>query len=208
MFRIYKDPKNMLLYYGLLFSSVVLPIIDYYHVSLFLVVVCYFFVESISIKEKYYKYIKIFIVVLIVIWSCITYLFFKKPVISNFNNFSLVLNRKEYVKNTKELLNYVDDLDGEVIYFMRGSENYYFKIIHNQKLDYFDLPNYGNYGYNGIGRMIKRIKQKHDAYFIVDRELVNNTDSNQQYIKELGQYVIENSSFIKKIGLYDVYYKE
>lgn len=208
LFRIYKDPKNVLLYYGLLFSSVILPIVDYYHVSLFLIIVCYFFVESISIKKIYYKYFLIFIVSLIIIWGTITYMFFEKPIISNFKGFSLVVWEEKYVNNAKDLLKYVKGSDKDIIYFMRGSENYYYKIINNQDINYFDLPNYGNYGYNGVNMMMKRIDDVSGVYFVIDRELVKNTDSNQQYIKELGQYVIENSSFIKKIGLYDVYYKE
>ena len=41
IYRIIKDKKNILLYYMLMFSSVILPIIDYYHVSIFLVRVFY-----------------------------------------------------------------------------------------------------------------------------------------------------------------------
>lgn len=208
LFRIYKEPKNVLLYYGLLFSSVIIPIVDYYHVSLFLVIVCYFFVENISIKKEYYKYLKIGIISLTVIWGVVTYIYFRKPVISNFNNFNWVVWEKGYVKNVNELLQFVDKSDKKVIYFMRGSENYYFKIINNQKLDYFDLPNCGNYGYNGINKMKMKINKEHNVYFVIDRELVKNNDANQQYLKQLGEYVINESSFVKEIGLYDVYYKE
>ena len=197
-----------MLYYGLLFSSVIIPIVDYYHVSLFLVIVCYFFVENISIKKEYYKYLKIGIISLTVIWGVVTYIYFRKPVISNFNNFNWVVWEKGYVKNVNELLQFVDKSDKKVIYFMRGSENYYFKIINNQKLDYFDLPNCGNYGYNGINKMKMKINKEHNVYFVIDRELVKNNDANQQYLKQLGEYVINESSFVKEIGLYDVYYKE
>ena len=56
--------------------------------------------------------------------------------------------------------------------------------------------------------MKKKINKKHDVYFIIDSELINNTDSNQQYIRELGEYVIKSSSKKKNIGVYEIYYKE
>ena len=91
---------------------------------------------------------------------------------------------------------------------MRGSENYYFKIMNNERINYFDLPNYGNYGYNGIKMMKRKIDNEHEVYFVLDRVLVKNNDNNQQYIKELGQYVMNNSKKIKTIGVYEIYYKE
>ena len=90
---------------------------------------------------------------------------------------------------------------------MRGSENYYYKIINDERIDYFDLPNYGNYGYNGIDKMKNKIDKISNSYFIIDSELINNSDSSQQYIKELGKYLIEKSKYVKKIGLYNIYYK-
>ena len=99
-------------------------------------------------------------------------------------------------------------LDKEVIFFMRGSENYFYKIINNRKLNYFDLPNYGNYGYNGVNKMMKKNNKKHDVYFVIDKELVANENDNQQYIKELGEEVINKSELVKTIGLYEIYYKK
>ena len=120
----------------------------------------------------------------------------------------IIINTKDYSDMSKKLIKYTDSLDKEVIYFMRGSENYFYKVINDEKLNYFDLPNYGNYGYNGINKMKKKINKKHDVYFIIDSELINNTDSNQQYIRELGEYVIKSSSKKKNIGVYEIYYKE
>ena len=208
LYCIYKDKKEISLYYCLFFSSVVLPIIDYYHVSLFLIIIFIIFLKQIDINSYIKKISLLLIIVICTIWSFVSYNFFGSPVISNFNNFSLVINRGEYVSNTEMLLKYVNKLDKRVIYFMRGSENYYYKIINNQKLDYFDLPNYGNYGYNGINKMYKKIDKVHNTYFVLDRELVKNKDVNQQYIKELGLYVIKNSIKVESIGYYDIYYKE
>lgn len=209
LYRIIKDKNNILLYYELLFGVVVLPIIDYYHVSLFLIIVIYNIIDSIKFNDKYCKHIVVLIISICSIWSFITCKYFNKISITNYKHFYLVVNDKEYTDTSKKLLKYTNNLDKEVIYFMRGSENYFYKIINNKKLNYFDLPNYGNYGYNGITKIKKEISKINDVYFVVDRKLVNNTDNNQQYIKELGQYIINNSNNkVKSIGIYDIYYKK
>ena len=197
--------KDILLSFGLMYITVIFPIIDYYHVSLFLLIVIYFLIEDKKIKDSYYKYIIIFIIGICGIWSFITYEYFNPPVISNYNNFYLVINNKKYTNNSKKLLEYTKNKN--TIYFMRGSENYYYKIISNKKINYFDLPNNGNYGYNGINKMKNKIQNTHKVYFVLDKELINSKDNNQ-YIDELGIYVIKNSNKIKSIGPYDIYYKE
>ncbi len=208
IYKIIKDKNNILLYYSLLFSSVVLPIIDYYHVSLFLIIVLFFIIKDLNINNKLYKYIYVFIIAISIIWSFVTINFLNQLTITNYNNFSLVINTKDYSDTSKKLLKYTSKLDKEVIYFMRGSENYFYKIINNEKINYFDLPNYGNYGYDGINKMKKKINNKHDVYFVIDKELVKNNDSNQQFIKELGEEVIKNNKLVKTIGLYEIYYKK
>ena len=155
--RIWNEKNNILLYYSLLFSSVVFPIIDYYHVSLFLIIPCYFIIEKISIKPNILKYVFALTISICFIWSFVSYQYLDGIHFDNENHFNLVIHKKTYSKNSKQLLAYVDKLDKDVIYFMRGSENFYYKIIHDQSIDYFDLPNYGNYGYHGISKMKKKI---------------------------------------------------
>lgn len=208
IYKIVKDKKNILMYYVLLFSSVVLPIIDYYHVSLFLIIVILFIIKDLNINNKIYKYIYLFIGLICIIWSYISIKFLYPLTITNYNNFSLVINTKSYSDTSNKLLKYTSNLDKEVIYFMRGSENYFYKITNNKKLNYFDLPNYGNYGYDGINKMKKNINKKHDVYFVIDKKLANNKSKNQQYIKELGEEIINNSELVKTIGLYEIYYKK
>jgi hypothetical protein len=159
LYKIFINKNNISLYYGLMCFIMALPIIDYYHVSMFLFIVFYYFIENKTIKDIYYKYIIVFIISICIIWSFVTYKFFNPPVITNYNNFSLVINNKRYTDNSKKLSLYMKDKN--TIYFMRGSENYFYKIINNKKLDYFDLPNHGNYGYKGINMMKEKIDNTH-----------------------------------------------
>ncbi len=208
LFRIIKDKNNILLYYILLYSLVVFPIVDYYHTSIFLIIIFLIILDDYNLKRDIFKYIVIIIAAISVLWLFVTYYFLRPISIRNYNNFSLVINEKSYNDNSYKLIKYTSRLDKKVIFFMRGSENFFYKITCDKKLNYYDLPNYGNYGYNGIEKIKNRIKNEHDCYFVIDRVLVKNNSSEQQYIKELGQYVIKHSRLIKSIGLYDIYYKE
>jgi len=92
-----------------------------------------------------------------------------------------------------------------VVYFLRGSENYFFKIKHNLDITYFDLPNYGNYGYNGVDKLIRRIKKVKNSYFVIDISAYDSTSPTQQYIREAVDYIMEQGVKIKEIGYYQVY---
>ena len=207
LFSIINGKNKLLLCYGLCFGVLVFPIIDYYHVSLFLLIVFYFFVDSIEYDKKINRFFIFLIITICIAWIVVLLNYFPNISVSNKNHFHFVINDKKYNDNVDSLIDYVKSTNSNIVYFMRGSENYYYKIINDERIDYFDLPNYGNYGYNGIDKMKNKIDKISNSYFIIDSELINNSDSSQQYIKELGKYLIEKSKYVKKIGLYNIYYK-
>ena len=92
--------------------------------------------------------------------------------------------------------------------FLRGSENYFFKIKSNSDITYFDLPNYGNYGYDGISKIISRLKDIEHGYVVVDSDAYTSKDSAQQYVKEAVSYIMKRGKKVKTIGVYEVYHFE
>lgn len=208
IFRIIKRPKDISNYYLLVFSSCVYPLIDYYHVSLFLALFLLVFLQDLSFQIDISKYAIVFIVSVGIVWLFIQAKSMNEFEIINYNNFSLSVFSKNYVSNVKKLDSFVSSQEKEVIYFLRGSENYFFKIKNNLDITYFDLSNYGNYGYNGTEKIIDRISSIQDSYIIIDRECYQKDNLFQQYNKEAVKFIINNSSFVKKIGNYEIYYKE
>ncbi len=204
-YRIVKKPRNVLLYYALFFGFVVYPIVDYYHVCLFLTIPFFFFIDSISYREKGMKVFAPIFGIICILWGIVTYSYFDDITISNYPGFTWVIQGQTYQNDITSLLSYVDSQDQEVIYFMRGSENYFYKILHREKITYFDLPNYGNYGKDGIQKMKKKIDETHHVLYVLDSSLIKEQDVNQQYIVELGEYVKENSQLIRRIGVYEIY---
>ena len=69
--RIVKKPKDIYNYYVLLFASCVYPIIDYYHVSLFLAGFFILLLLDGSIQIEIYKHCIFFVLALSVIWFVI-----------------------------------------------------------------------------------------------------------------------------------------
>ena len=208
VYKTFKDRKNIINYYALAFSTIVLPIIDYYHIALFLLVVIFIFLDGINLKIKNIaKYASFFIVGMSFIWTVVEIAYLKEPVLANYKNFSLTLTSKSYDSDVKKLNNYLKKKDEEIIYLLRGSENYFFKIMNDAKITYFDLPNNGNYGYNGIVKMLKKIEKKHNVYFILDKYLEDDKTRYQQFIKAFSKEAKRDAHLEKEIGPYQIYYR-
>ena len=90
--------------------------------------------------------------------------------------------------------------------FLLGTENYFYKMNNGRKINYYDLPNYGNYGYNSYKMMTKKIENEHDSYFIINALAYNSKTSNQQYYRELVEYIVEYGELIEQKYSYQVYY--
>ena len=208
IYKIWNNKKNIINYYFLFFSVVTLPIIDYYHIALFLLGPIFLFIRSIKIKDSYYKVIYSLLIILFILNGFTVMLFLKNPVVSNFNNFQLYVISKDYRDNITKLNNYLSKSSLDKVYLLRGSENYMFKIMNNLEITYYDLPNYGNYGYNGEDVINKKISNMNDKLFIVDSTLCNNKkDKYQQYICDFKKSALKNSKLVYSVGNYEVYYR-
>ena len=86
--------------------------------------------------------------------------------------------------------------------YMFSYDNMFFDIMSNHQIPYFDIPNDGNYGYDGINKMKKRIDDMHDVYFYINKR------EDTQFSMEIYDYIVEVSD--KKYSIEDflVYYKE
>lgn len=208
VYRIFKRPKDIDNYYLLLFMSCSFPLIDYYHVSLFLALFFLVIFSDLKINVNLEKQAIIFILALGFIWSFLEIKCMDNLKIVNYKNLELSIFSSKYIDNVEKLDNYLENEKREVIYFLRGSENYFYKIKSNSSITYFDLPNYGNYGYNGTKKIINRLKELDDVLIVIDKECYLDDNSSQQYLKEAVTYIIKNYKLEKRIGNYEVYLKE
>ena len=204
--RIIRNYQDITNYYVLLFASCVYPIIDFYHVSLFLALLFLLILYDLNIKREISAYCITISLFLGLIWLGVEKVYFSDLKIVNYPNFELSMVSYQYYSTVKELEQYLNTLDNKVVYLLRGNENYFFKIKDNLDITYFDLPNYGNYGYYGTTKIVSRLKKIKNSYIVVDLDAYTSKSSSQQYIKELAEYVITHGKKMRIIGSYGIYY--
>ena len=82
---------------------------------------------------------------------------------------------------------------------MISMNSMYFDIESDKKITYFDIPLYGNFGYNGLNKMKNKIENMHDTYFF----LLDN--DNRQFVNKLTKYVRKNAKYVENIHNYQIY---
>ena len=119
-------------------------------------------------------------------------------------NFEYRLVSTDHINYTNKINKYLDKhKDRETVFLTNNA--YYIRLSRNESISYIDLINYGNHGYNGNNKLMKLIKDKKNALFIVDKnELLPNKQTNKNVIN----YVIKNGKKVDKIGEYDIYILE
>ncbi len=120
----------------------------------------------------------------------IEYLYFNKNIkLYNYRHFSLYLKYTEYDKAINNINKYISNKNN-TYYSLRGSETYFFRIVNNQDITYYDLLNKGNYGYNGDSKISSRINSLDSgSIFIVDDSLCTK-ESNNHFICDSLKYLV------------------
>ena len=79
----------------------------------------------------------------------------------------------------------------------------------DRDIDYFDLLNKGNHGYNGTEKVIKKFDEYDDTFIILNIEAYNKFNLRQQINKDVMKYVMDNYEKVGELDeRYYIYYKE
>ena len=207
LFTIYyikKNPKDVLNYYVLCFYSIVVPIVDLFHLIYafwaFLLLVCK------NIKKKYVNYAVLSII-------CVFFLAFITAINNDFdmhyypntiNHFEMRFINHDRLEFTKKMNRFVNKNKDREIFFL-SSDSYYFKIINDKDVGYLDLINQGNLGYQGSRKLLAEVKKMDDdTLFLINP---NETVHNQTDPMVL-EYVLEHGKKIQTVDFYEVYVLE
>ena len=76
----------------------------------------------------------------------------------------------------------------------------FFDIESNNKITYFDIPLHGNFGYNGIEKMKKKIDKCHNSYFFLS------DSANIQFSIEFNDYIRKKYDYVDRVEDYTIYY--
>ena len=203
IYRFIKNPKDINNYYLLGSYSFIIPIIDQFHFNYFIFIFIFIILYNTIINKRYIKHIYLFCGLLfsfIVIFNFyLNWGFYKdKKFLTNKYFYGYIVNNEldKYINNI------YTDYNSRGNNYMFSYDNMFFDIMSNHKITYFDIPNSGNYGYNGINKMKKKIDKMHDVYFYINKR------EDTQFSMEIYNYIKEVSVKKYKIEDFIVYYKE
>ena len=195
-----RKPNNINNYYILMFYSINLPIFDLYHfqISLVAFLLLIFMNKNIDLKLNSMLITICSIIGIGLITFFSNYKSLNNLVFPNdLNNFQYRNISKVYIQKTKKLNKFIHK-NKEVIFLDYNS--YYLKIINDLPINYLDLINSGNWGYDGSNKLLKVIKDRKDAIYVVPK-----IDLEQQTDKKVVKYVIDNGKKIGSILSYNLY---
>lgn len=208
IYRVWKEPKNLLFYYALGSIFFVLPICELGHFAFFFSL---FFIPIVEKCEKKifpwvpYLFIGLFLVLNILLridsYSTMT--------LSKYSHFEGTFISSNTIPVFDEILEEVSRHENTVILDNRGM---FINTTLNRKIDYFGVPLNGNFGYHGNLKMKKKIDSMKDTYFYIDTSYYESITSKEvvdsQYNLEIVQYVMDKAKEIGKVGIYTIYYWE
>ena len=196
-------------YYFVLSFLFLVPLFDRYHFAsyfpFFILFIMYNFSDLID-KRK--------IIILLYAFFCAMYIFVAEILVI-INNTNFVITRKFSYLNTmvldKKLYNnflivndYIKKWDNPIII---SASTMCFNVVNNNEINYFSVFNNGNFGYNGIDKMIKKINSEHGKYILVDYNyFAVERKAYRQLPYEIGDYIMNNFELVDETAYFKVYY--
>ena len=201
IYKIIKDKRNINNYYVLALSIMVIPMFDYFHLKFFVLGVLILFIEKISLKRLNLD---------LLLYGCmlgITFINFsssvKFPITypNNVKHFEYRYISNKHLEETKVVSEKLTSYkDREVIYLFEQS--YYYKILNDLPITYFDLINTGNWGYDGSSKLLDTLKDKDNCIFVINKISFEGT---RQSDKTALNYVLLNGKKIDEIYDFEFY---
>ena len=203
IYFIKKDKTNISNYYTLAFMSIMIPLFDLYHTFIAFIGILLMIFLNKEFKVKYNLYIFFVLLMLgLSITSIIRIDFnFKYP--NNINRFEYKAIDKDMQTHTKAVLKYLDSCDkaNQKVMIISG-QSYYFKLIRDIPIDYYDLLNGGNWGYKGSEKLMKDVTSRKNTLFLIDEAEYSKYS---QTDKNLMKYIMKNGKKINEVGMFSIY---
>ena len=189
-----------------MFYVVSIPIFDLNHITFMIIAFIFLLFDNIKVNDRVIHIIKYCSISLISLVFILMFLNITKFDIKSYPN---KVKHFEYKYIKKDQLDTIDKINRKIkeygidnILFIGYSETYMLKIQNNRKIEYIDMLNKGNWGYNGNDKVKKYINDNKDKIYFVD---VNYYYENTQIMKDVIRYVIKNGKKIDSVSSYDIY---
>lgn len=206
---LYKDKKDILNWYVLAFFSIVIPLFDINHLAYF------WFVLLLIILNRDFKFDKRVIKHYLVFGCFYMGMFFYVTMFDGFDypnkynnfNYRVLYNSNGENEIRDEVISFIkENSDEEIV--MLASDAYFYKITCDMKIDYFDLLNSGNHGYNGKKKLLGMIDDLASGTIMIIDSSGNGTKNSPQFMEDVAEYAARQGEEIKKIAGYTIYKKK
>ena len=201
LFYIFKNKDKKYLYYLPCVFFFAYPIFDLHHFSYLLFILLFCLLDNMNFS--FGKFEKPIIITL----SLFNVLLFLVILSVNFNaniircdnqGFSLFYTKDAVCKSLKDKAKSFDKYCSKSKCIIIDGSGMYYKTVKNIKLNYFDVPLYGNFGYDGTNNMIKKVDELNNNYFIIGSICTTDNNIYNQCNKEVADYIIKNKKYVGK----------
>lgn len=201
----YLNPKDIKNYYLLFTFFFTVPLFDYCHIPLFIASCMMMMIPYLRWKGGY-DILAGFTIIGISLISSGIEMMQNHPVFSSqFKHFEYTMHYDVAYKSSLGVLDFLERYDDAIILSHFTMQ---YDIIHDNDLDYYDVMLYGNFGYDGVHKMIEKMKKSDERVVIVSRYDYQKNSEDSQFAKRIVDYVIDNGRMIDSKYGYDVYYLE
>ena len=201
IYAIIRDKKNINNYYILAFSSITIPIFDYFHFKFFLLGLIFVFIDKLCLKKvnlDLLMYGCLGGIVMVNIFSSVAgdYVY---P--NDINHFQYKYISNKHIKETKEVSAALTKYKDKNVLFL-FEQSYYYKIFNDIPITYFDLINTGNWGYDGSNKLYNELENNRNCIFVINRYSYGD---DSQMNKTALNYVLDNGTKIDQIYNFEFY---
>lgn len=199
---IYKDRKNITNYYIFFTCLFVVPIFDLFHFTLFFF--CFILLLAQYINNKHVEILWIFINFMYLFLFCIPVISHKMVRVNSFNHLNYMSFDENFSKRLISDFKYIDLYDDPILL---SYDAVYYEVSHDKAFDNYSIFNNGNYGYDGINKMIDNIKNEHGRYVIIKKsDYQYGKDGLTQFSSDICDYIMDNYKKVDENDNYYVYY--
>ena len=199
-----KQKNNILIYYLLGSFMFVLPLFDKSHISFYLMILIFVFLCNNNSKLPTYGFIYFWLFIFMATSFVYYYSIYDKLVFSKANHYEYLLMDSDFEKSINEVHKKLSKYEK---YYMIDGLNMYYDIVYDREITYYDVPLYGNFGYNGSKKFVDMIKNEKDCYFVITNN-EKRLNPGDQFNHEAYNYIKNNFLKVDSIGGFSVYYKE
>ena len=202
IYMVFKDRKNINNYYILAFSSITIPMFDYFHFKFFILGLLFLIIGKVNVKKinlNLFMYGSLIGITIMNIFISIGGESFDYP--NSINHFQYKYISRKHVIETNEVSSKLSEYSDRGVLFL-FEQSYYYKLVNDLPINYFDLINTGNWGYDGSNKLYKALEENKDSVFVINK--YSYVDA-KQTDKTALNYVLDNGTKIDEVYNFEFY---